>query len=295
MILAAAACIFGFVVAVPALSPTLSPLPTAGADVLGNGYDVNCTKANDSQVVCTVAGCPRVFEDLAGDIVHTHINGDAGAGIEADKACGNTYSRTIDTNQAFTFHVQGCREHTIGTDDCGPYSVYQYTPPAVQPINCPAGSKSATVVPPAQCEAAPKVKCPEGSPTADAVSLDQCAPIPPKDCPPGSVNAQAAPGQQCAPPENVITMTITGNPGGNANISINNNSAIPASCNYNAKKQSGVGPGSVDRQVNVPPNGTGTIDDLLFPVLASYNASVKCTGTWDGKQVTLGTASQSVP
>ena len=90
-------------------------------------------------------------------------------------------------------------------------------------------------------------------------------------------------------------MNVSGSPGGNANIAINNSSALPGSCAYNAKKQGlGLGPANVDRTVNVPANGTGTIDDLLFPIAVTYNATVKCTGTWDGKQVTLGTASASI-
>ena len=54
-IAAAAACIFGFLTAVP---PSMAP--TASADPLGNGYDVTCTQANGSQVTCNISGCPRV-------------------------------------------------------------------------------------------------------------------------------------------------------------------------------------------------------------------------------------------
>ena len=172
---------------------------------------------------------------------------------------------------------------------------YKFTPPPAEPVACPPGSKTATVVPPAQCEAAPKVPCPEGSPTKEAASLAECAPVPETTCPEGSVKPTVTGTEKCAPPANVITMNITGSPGGNANVAITNNSAIPAKCAYSAKKQGiGLGPQSVDRSVDVPPNGTGTIDDMLFPIAVTYNATATCTGTWDGKQVPLGTASQSV-
>ena len=299
-ILATAACIFGFVLVAPADTQTLSPMPTADAQVLGNGYDVNCTKVNDLQVLCTVAGCPRVNveDDLAGDQIHTHINGDAENGVEAGKGCSDTYSRTINTdaNKPFTLSVQGCRHHNWPSlNDCGSYADYQYTPPVVAPVNCPAGSKSETVVPPAQCEAAPKVKCPEGSPTTDAVSLDQCAPAPPKACPPGSAAESVPFGQQCQGPTNAVVMNIT-QEGLNANVAITNNSALPAECAYTATKTGGLlGPGSVSRNISVGPNSTGNITDMLWPPLGtSYRATAKCTAQYDGKSTSIGESTQNV-
>jgi hypothetical protein len=122
-ILATAACIFGFVLVAPTASenlPSVSPLPIAGAEVLPNGYDVNCTKVNDLQVVCTVGGCPRVNveDDLAGDELHVHINGDAANGKEVPKGCGDVYSETIniDAYKPFTYHVQGVRHHDVGSE-----------------------------------------------------------------------------------------------------------------------------------------------------------------------------------
>ena len=76
-ILASAACMFGFLLVAPAETPTLSPMPTAGAQPLPNGYDVNCTKVNDLKVLCTVAGCPLVYEDYVADKVHTQDQSDA--------------------------------------------------------------------------------------------------------------------------------------------------------------------------------------------------------------------------
>lgn len=297
IVLATAACIFGVVLVTPAdtETPALSPVPVASAVPVGNGYDITCTKANDNQATCVIAGCPRVYEDLAGDSINYKING--GAQQNIPKSCGNTTTIT-GPGGPFTLSFQGCRGTGLfdtNSGSCGAWVDYQFTPPPAEPVNCPAGSKSPTVVPPAQCEAAPKVTCPQGSPTKEAASLAECAPVPDKQCPEGSVKATVPAGENCAAPENVITMNITGSPGGNANVAITNNSAIPAKCTYNAKKQGlGLGPASVDRSVDVPPNGTGTIDDMLFPIAVTYNATAKCTGTWDGKQVTLGTATKSV-
>ncbi|MBJ7386526.1 MAG: hypothetical protein JHC55_18775, partial [Mycolicibacterium sp.] len=119
-VLAAAACILGVVL----VTPTLSPVPSASAVPQPNGYDVNCTQSG-GQVVCTIAGCPRVFEDLAGDVVHTKVNG--GPQAELSKACGNTTTQTINTTEGFDYAVQGCRKSTFGSDDCGAWSNYTYT------------------------------------------------------------------------------------------------------------------------------------------------------------------------
>lgn len=298
-ILATAACIFGVVLAMPAESPTLSPvspLPTANAVPQGNGYDINCTKANDNQTSCNISGCPRVYEDLAGDSLNYKING--GAQENIPKACGNTSTITVNSGGPFTLSFQGCRGTGLfdtNSGSCGAWSDYRFEPPPAQPVNCPAGSKTATVVPPAQCEAAPKVKCPEGSPTVDAVSLDQCAPVPPKTCPPGSAQAEVPAGQQCAGPTNAVSMNIT-QEGLNANVAVTNNSPLPAECAYTATKTSGLlGPGTVNRSVSVPANGTANITDMLWPApLVSYRATVKCTATYDGKQTTIGESTQNV-
>lgn len=269
-ILATAACTFGFVLVAPADTPTWSLMPTAGAQVMPNGYDVNCTKAGEGQVVCTVAGCPRVDleDDLAGDIVHTHINHNAAAGKESPKACGATHSETINATGAFTYSVQGCRKRGAPHQDaCGAYSDYEYKPPAGPPV-----------------EQAPPVE-----PEAPEV-------VPPKQCPPGSVNGTVPADQQCQGPTNAVSMNIT-QEGSNANVAVTNNSALPAECAYTATKASAimVGPATVNRNVSVGPNSTGNITDMLWPLpLVSYNATVKCTATYDGKQVTIGEDSETV-
>jgi hypothetical protein len=293
-ILACAACMFGLVLVAPAETPTLSPMPTASAQPMGNGYDMTCTKANDNQVTCNVAGCPKVHEDLAGDSINYKVNG--GAQQNIPKSCGNVSTIGVNASGPFTLAFQGCRGTGLfDTNECGNWSDYQYTPPPAEPVSCPAGSKTATVIPPAQCEAAPKVKCPEGSPTAEAVSLDQCAPVPDKQCPPGSATATVSPGQQCTGPTNAVSMNIT-QEGLNANVAVTNNSPLPAECAYTATKTSGLlGPGTVNRNVSVPANGTANITDMLWPApLVSYRATVKCTAQYDGKSTVIGESTQNV-
>ncbi|MFC7672019.1 hypothetical protein ACFQWH_03005 [Mycolicibacterium sp. GCM10028919] len=293
-VLAAAACILGVVLVTPAMSPTMSPMPSASAVPQPNGYDVNCTQSG-GQVVCTIAGCPRVFEDLAGDVVHTKVNG--GPQAELSKACGNTTTQTINTSEGFDYAVQGCRKSTFGSDDCGAWSNYTYTPPAAQTVKCnPAGNFEQAEVPAGQ-QCVPKkvsVKCPAGSPTPEAASLGQCAAVPPKTCPPGSATPDVPAGQQCQGPTNAVTLSIT-RQGLSANVAVTNKSALPAECAYTATRTAGVGPASVNRNISVGANSTGNITDVAWPLpLMSYRATVTCTATYDGKQVTIGESTQNV-
>jgi hypothetical protein len=284
----------GVVLVTPAMSPTLAPIPSASAVPQPNGYDVNCTQSG-GQVVCTIAGCPRVFEDLAGDVVHTKVNG--GPQAELSKACGNTTTQTINTSEGFDYAVQGCRKSTFGSDDCGAWSNYTYTPPAAQTVKCnPAGNFEQAEVPAGQ-QCVPKkvsVQCPAGSPTPEAASLGACAPVPPKTCPPGSATPDVPAGQQCQGPTNAVALNIT-RQGVNANVAVTNKSALPAECAYTATRTSGLGPAEVNRNVSVGANSTGNITGLPWPLpLMSYRATVTCTATYDGKQVTIGESTQNL-
>lgn len=297
-ILAAAACIFGLVLVAPAQTPTsLGPMPNANAVPLPNQYDVSCTP-NGANVICTITGCPRVYEDYAGDVVHIKING--GPQEEIAKACGDplVYTVGIPQDQGFNLAMQGCRKYTLSSDECGPFSDFKYEPPAsVLPTKCnpPENFEQAEVPAGQQCVAKQRVKCPDGSPTVDALSLDKCAPVPPKKCPPGSAALEVPSGQECAAPTNAVSMNIT-QEGLNANVAITNKSALPAECAYTATKTSGLlGQANVSRSVSVPANGTGNITDLLWPPLGStYRATATCTATYDGKQVTIGESTQNV-
>jgi hypothetical protein len=266
-LLAATASIFGFVTATP----------RAVADGLPNGYSIACTP-NGGNVVCNISGCPRVKADLAGDVVHVKING--GPQAELDKACGNTTTTTI-SNAATTVSIQGCRKHTTSSDDCGAWSDYKYNPPPQagtgnepKPVKCTGGPDAGKTLPP-------------GSTCAAAVAA-------PTRCPTGSVADTVPAGQKCSPPTNAVSMSVSRN-GFNARVAINNNSGLPAKCNYTATKSQGIGPGEVDRSVDVGANGTGTITDMLFPPLGTtYNATVKCTAQYDGRTVTIGQTSQAI-
>ena len=79
-------------------------------------------------------------------------------------------------------------------------------------------------------------------------------------------------------------------------MAITNNSALPAERAYTATKTSGlIGPGTVNRSVSVGPNSTGNITDLTWPPpLVSYRATVNCTATYDGKQVSIGESTANV-
>ena len=119
--------------------------------------------------------------------------------------------------------------------------------------------------------------------------------VSPKTCPPGSATDTVQADQQCQGPTNAVSMNIT-QEGLNANVAVSNNSALPAECAYTATKTGGlVGPATVNRSVSVPAKGTGNITDMLWPApLVSYRATVKCTATYDGKQVTIGESTQNV-
>jgi hypothetical protein len=138
---AVAACLFGIVLATPVMAPT------AHADTLPNGYSITCTP-NGSQVICNISGCPRVQADEAGDVVHVMANGDVADQRELSKGCNNTTTTTY-ANSATTISVQGCRKHSVGTDDCGAWSDFVYTPPppaATGPTYAPQAPQTAHVV-----------------------------------------------------------------------------------------------------------------------------------------------------
>ena len=131
--------------AVFAMAPGLMVMPVASADVLPNGYDVNC-QVNGTSTICTVAGCPRVYEDYAGDVVHLKVNG--GPQSEVGKNCNSTTTQSFFGTSGFNLAVQGCRKHTTSGDDCGPWSDYKFTPPAPAAPPPPPPVSQAPVVPP---------------------------------------------------------------------------------------------------------------------------------------------------
>ncbi len=297
-ILAGAALVFGALLVAPAVMPTLTPImtPSANATPLGNGYDVTCTKANDNQVTCNIAGCPRVHEDLAGDVVHTKVNG--GPQSELSKSCNNVTTERVNASSGFTYAVQGCRKSTP-KDLCGAWSDYRYeapaapAPPPAPPVQCGPNDQTPTVPAGQQCVPKAMVKCPEGSPTVEALSLDKCAPVPPKKCPPGSAAPEVPANQNCAAPTNAVTMNISGG-ALTRTVTVTNSSALAGSCAYDAKGTGGVFAPGLNRQINVGPNGQTSIDVPAPPLGSTYQVTLTCTGSWDGKQVEIGRVVQNV-
>jgi hypothetical protein len=280
MVVAGAACLCGVVMATP---------PTARADTLPNGYSITCTP-NGADAICNVSGCPRVHADEAGDVIHVREPGMAQA--EISKGCNNasTFNIYHPITGPRTVSIQGCRKHSPGSDDCGSWSDYTYTPPAPAVVNPPAPAVNAPVP-----NAQKPVLC-------EGVGLEppgtDCSKVTPVHCPAGSASSTVPPGQQCAAPTNAVAMNITQS-GLNAHAAITNKSNLPASCSYTAKKTRGdivvLAPQEVDKHIDVGANSTNSITDMLWPPPGtSYHAVVTCTVTYNGKETSVGQASQDV-
>jgi hypothetical protein len=133
-------------------------VPVAGAKPLSNGLDIECFLDNtNGRVKCvTMPGCPRVHGDYVVDALHVMINGNQD---EYPFHCINgqtvSWNLATDPGSPFTFGVQACRKKDLEGDWCTPYADYTYTPP--QPVQCPAGSLTATVPPGQKCAPKPDV------------------------------------------------------------------------------------------------------------------------------------------
>ncbi|QZA07522.1 hypothetical protein K3U94_21775 [Mycolicibacter heraklionensis] len=254
-ILAAAAWLFG-------TNAAPSMAPTARAETLSNGYSVTCSP-NGTEVSCDISGCPRVHDDEAGDVVHTLYNGQNQQ--ELSKGCNNDATAIVaGVSGPFTLSVQGCRKHPVGSDDCGAWADYRYFPSAAPAA--PAAPAAAPAVPGA-------------------------APV---QCPAGSVEATVPAGQPCAPPHDDVAMYITPQ-GVDAHVAITNKSSLPAQCAYTATKVVGLGPQTVSRTVEVGPNSTSSITDMLWPPpFTIYDAEVDCTVIYEGLTWPIGKAGQKL-
>lgn len=279
-VLAATACVFGIVNATPFMAPA------AKADTLPNGYTVTCTPNGQHETTCNVSGCPRVHGDEAGDVIHLNGKGYAQQ-PEISKGCNNTAAFTLSASTTpQTISLQGCRKHFPGTDDCGAWSDYTYVPPAAAAPPAPAAGQN-----PVRCTGGP-----DAGKTLPPGSNCAAAPVPaaPVKCPAGSVTDTVPAGQQCGAPTNAVALNISRN-ALNARVTITNNSSLPAKCNYTATKSGGIGPPEVDRSIDVGANSTGAITDMLWPPLGTtYDATVKCTVNYNGKQTSIGQGSQNV-
>ena len=118
-------------------------------------------------------------------------------------------------------------------------------------------------------------------------------PPPPKPCPAGSVKPEVPATENCAPPTDAVRMEI----GGGAlqrTVTVTNNGPLGGTCAYDAKATSGLFAPSLNRQINVGPNSSTSIDVPAPPLGSTYRVTLKCTGTYDGKQVQFGQAEQDV-
>jgi hypothetical protein len=244
-------------------------IPVSHADVLPNGYDVSCKQLNATQVSCSIGGCPRVYGVMAGDVVHTKVNG--GPQAEIGKPCG--YSgpeQVVNTSSAFDYQVQGCRKYKTSDDECGDWSLYRYEPPA----------KPAAPPPP--------VKCPNGT-TVPAGQQCPAAPPPPVKCPDGTT---VPAGQQCPAPKPVtdaISLSF-GTPSlGNITATVSNSSDLNGKCTYDA-----TGLTKTHQNFNVPAHGSTPLTFSGLNTGTSYHAVVSCLDA-SGKQTQpIGSDSKDV-
>lgn len=247
---------FAIAVAVMGLTVAVT-MPVSNADVLPNGYDVSCKQANNSQVVCTIGGCPRVYEDYAGDVVHTRVN--ALPQSEIGKSCGATITQTVNMSSGFNYAVQGCRKHKASGDDCGAWSDYTYTAP-VAPAPAPAP------IPPPPAPAQTK-QCPDGGPT---IPVNDACPV------------------KKAAPTNAVTMNVQ-RAGLQVNVTVGNTSDLAAQCTYDATEVNGLGL-PVHREFSLAARGSTT---LTFPaplIGQSWRLVSACTAPFDGQTVEIGRA-----
>jgi hypothetical protein len=233
--------------------------PSASADTLPNGYSITCTP-NGSQLICNVSGCPRVFGDEAGDVVH--IKMDDGYQNEPDKNCNNTTTATFSnvSPNPHKISIQGCRKHDLSSDDCGPWSDYTYIPPA--PPQAPAG-------PPVMSNAGDPVKC---------VGCGAPAPAPVPDV----INAiQASFGQ---PGLTSVDFTVT------------NTSNLDAVCHYTATANSlnPLVPKKTTRQFDVPANQTVVQPFNGAPTLTNYSVTLSCNDASGKQKAEMGHVDTSV-
>ncbi|PRC42411.1 hypothetical protein C6A85_000000110635, partial [Mycobacterium sp. ITM-2017-0098] len=232
-------------------------IPMAHADVMPNGYNVSCKKANDSQVVCTIGGCPRVYEDYAGDVVHTRVN--ALPQNEIGKGCDDVITQTVDISTGFNYAVQGCRKHTLSGDDCGAWSDYTYVAPP------------APAAPPAQAPQAPAQpqtkQCPDGGPVV---------PI-----------AGACPVKKVAP-KNAVTMNVA-DAGLQVNVTVTNTSDLAADCTYDATEVNGLGM-AVHRDFSLAAKGSTTLNFVAPLIGQTYQLTAACVADFEGQRVEIGRA-----
>ncbi|BBZ37062.1 hypothetical protein [Mycobacterium conspicuum] len=226
-----------------------SLLPIASADPMPNGYDVSCKQVNPTQVTCSISGCPRVKEDEAGDVVHTRVN--ALPQNEIGKACNSTATETVNTSSGFSYAVQGCRKHSLSSDDCGAWSNYTYTPPAAAaPAPVPNSDKP--------------VRCTAGGYTLPPGSDCSKTPNPNRPAPPPGPNVVVAPDQE----NNAMNFVVTNkSPAG-----------VDVQCKYQATKVKGPfnWPGGITKSFSLKSGDTQKLPFPGLPLNTTYHVAIDC-------------------
>ena len=257
-----------FAIAVAAVGLALGVrMPVSNADVLGNGYDVECHPANATEFTCSISGCPRVHEDLAGDRINTRL--DNGGQSELEKSCGNTAVDTIamDPTKPFNFSVQGCRGTTFGSN-CGPWSVYHYVPAAAPAPPPPVAPPPPPVAPPPPPPPPQTKTCPDGGPTVPV--------------------GDACPVKKVAP-TNAVTMKVAKAGLLQVNVTVGNTSDLSADCTYDATEANGLGL-PVHRDFSLAAKGSTTLT-FPAPLLGqSWQLVAACNAPFEGQTVEIGRA-----
>jgi hypothetical protein len=259
--------------------PGPSTIPVASADTLPNGLTVTCNQDSDIHSTCVVGGCPRVNGDYVVDALHYKYDS-GGSQQEVDFKCINGQTARVASpfnDPSVHFSVQACRKKDLEGDWCTPWAHYDFAPApkaappaAPQPITCPAGSVSTTVIPPAQCQDAPKppVQCPADSPVK-TVPFGETCPAAPKVT-------------------DAIGATFNSNLG-SFTATVTNSSALSAKCTYDA-----TGLADTHRDFTVPPKGSTPLKFNGFNTGTSYHVVINCTDASGKQSEPIGHVDQDV-
>ncbi len=277
-ILAAAACIFGLVLVVPPMA-SATPLDDQNAIISGDRlkYGADCGPLKFNPTLESIAQS-LINEGISDADIAARYNGKVrqfqGVGDPQSEALTFAYQAGAGAMLSiceYTEFGSGFFRKESFLDDYDVVMIIFGKPGPAAPVDAPAG---------------PAAPAEPAAPVA----------LPPTPCPAGSKTATVDPPAQCEAPSNAISMEITEVGVLDANVAVTNSSALPADCAYKATKTKGLfGAKTIDRTLSVGPNSTGNITDLAFPPPGiSYSATVKCTATYDGKQIPIGEATVPV-
>lgn len=234
--------------------------PTAGADVLGNGIDMNCKPDSSVHATCVAGGCPRVHGDYVVDAIHFMVDG--GSQEEFGFKCINgataSFGFPVLAGNTSRVGVQACRKKDLEGDWCTAWADYVFTTPAAP----------------------------------------QQAPAPVQAPPPPVQQAPPPPVQQAPPPDvtNAIQASF-GDPGlTTLAFNVTNTSNLTATCNYTATADTlnPLVPKKTTRQFNVPANGNHTETFSGAPTGTTYNSVLSCKDASGTQKAELGHVETSV-